>query len=173
MAMTSDTSLPTVDHGNSAFRAKTKRGRRPKQSAPTIDRRTTSILFVFAFVLTFAISFGLFHYQETIASALSADGISWEVAQRGETSPVSSVPAVPRQRRFAVQVAAYESRAQAEALAQHLSTRHELVTVSPADINGKAYYRVRIPTETGADADRLAAGLRRELGIKAWVVYLP
>jgi hypothetical protein len=131
------------------------------------------MLFVIAFVLTFAISFGLFHYQETIASALSADGISWEVAQREKTSPVSSVPAVPRQRHFAVQVAAYESRPEAEALAQHLSARHELVTVSPADINGKAYYRVRIPAETGADADRLAVGLRRQLGVEAWVVYLP
>lgn len=150
-----------------------QRARQHNQSASAIDKRTYSVLLIFAFVLTFALSFGLFHYQETIASALSGNGLSWPVAQGGDASPATSVAGVPQQRRFAVQVAAYESRTQAEALAQRLSAHHELVTVSPADIDGKVYYRVRIPTKTGADADRLAVSLRRELGVEAWVVYLP
>jgi hypothetical protein len=171
--MTSHISLSAKHHGNTALRAKIQRTRQRKQPASAIDKRTYSVLLVFAFVLTFVLSFGLFHYQETIASALSGNEVSWPVAQGGESSPATSLAEGPQQRRFAVQVAAYESRAQAEALAQRLSARQELVTVSPADINGKVYYRVRILMETGADADRLAARLRRELEVQVWVVYLP
>jgi cell division septation protein DedD len=128
---------------------------------------------VVAFVLTFTLSFALFHYKDTIASTFAAKGATGLAGFDSEISAATSSSEVSPSPRFAVQVAAYENRAQAEALARRLSPRHELVTVSPAQVNGKLHYRVRIPAETGADAEHLAATLRRELGVEAWVVYLP
>ncbi|MFQ5777079.1 MAG: tetratricopeptide repeat protein [Terriglobia bacterium] len=76
--------------------------------------------------------------------------------------------------RFAVQVAAHESRARAEALARELSTRYRYPTlVSPVEVRGKVFYRVRIAVATRGEANALAARLLRERRLKAWIVSLP
>jgi Flp pilus assembly protein TadD len=72
---------------------------------------------------------------------------------------------------FAVQVAAKEDLAVAIALANRLSDRYEPdATISPVEVNGKRLYRVRIPADSQATAERLAKSLRLEEGLETWIV---
>ncbi len=138
-----------------------------------ISGTTYFVLVLLAFTMAFSLGLASLHYQDKIESVLAGDGVPWSAGFDKQASVATSVADIPPRRRCAVQVAAYESRAQAEALARRLSAHQEEVIVSPAQINGRMYYRVRIPTERGADAERLAARLRGELGVEAWVVSLP
>jgi len=147
--------------------------RNQKMPDSAMSGTTYFVLVLLAFTMAFSLGLASLHYQDKIESVLAGDGVPWSAGFDKQVSVATSVADIPPRGRCAVQVAAYESRAQAEALARRLSTHQEEVIVSPAQINGKMYYRVRIPTEKGADAERLAASLRRELGVDAWVVSLP
>jgi Tfp pilus assembly protein PilF len=76
----------------------------------------------------------------------------------------------PRQLPFAVQVAAEEDLAAAIVLANRLSGRYEPeARVSRVEVNGKWLYRVRIPVESLATAQRLAERLQAEEQLQAWI----
>ena len=80
--------------------------------------------------------------------------------------------AVPRHR-FAVQLGAFEKRGVAEALGQELSSHYQrTMLVTPVTVRGRTVYRVRILVQTKAEAEALAARIRREEKMKIWVVSL-
>jgi len=81
---------------------------------------------------------------------------------------------VPVQRlRFAVQVAAFDNRPGAEALASRLSDHFGLQTlVAPVDSHGATLYRVRILVGSKDEADKLAETFLRNENLKVWIVPL-
>ncbi len=77
------------------------------------------------------------------------------------------------QPRFAVQVGAYQTRGNAEALAQELHSRYQFETlVTPLYIATQTLHRVRVPVGTKAEAEALAARLTREVKLRTWVLLL-
>ncbi len=88
------------------------------------------------------------------------------------TTPETSVE-VPRAR-FAVQLGAFLKRANAEALANRISTRYQReALVTPWEVNGRTVYRVRVLVETEPEAEALSARIRREQELKTWIVTIP
>jgi cell division protein FtsN len=86
-------------------------------------------------------------------------------------APAQSVPEGPR---FAVQVAAFDQRADAEALASRLSEQCGLQTlVAPVEARGKTLYRVRLLVQNKNQAKSLASAFLRTEKLKVWVVSLP
>ncbi len=76
--------------------------------------------------------------------------------------------------RFAVQLGAFEKRSDAEALARKITDRYKLsVQVAPATVEGRTVYRVRIPADSKAQAETVAARIGAEQNLKTWVVSLP
>jgi cell division septation protein DedD len=76
--------------------------------------------------------------------------------------------------RFAVQVAAFNRRANAEALAFRLSEEYGLQTlVAPVEARGKTLYRVRLLIQNKNQAKSLASVFLRTEKLKVWVVPLP
>jgi hypothetical protein len=97
--------------------------------------------------------------------------------RRSEATTVETVP-LPR---FAVQVGAYQTRENAEALAQELHSRYQFETlVTPLyfatqdQVYGatRTLHRVRVPVGTKAEAEALAARLEREVKLTTWVLRL-
>jgi hypothetical protein len=85
-------------------------------------------------------------------------------------APVQSVPEGPR---FAVQVAAYDRRAGAEALASRLSEQYGLQTlVTPVETRGETKYRVRLLVKNKDQAESLAKTFLRTENLKVWIVAL-
>jgi cell division protein FtsN len=85
--------------------------------------------------------------------------------------PPQSVPEGPR---FAVQVAAYDRRANAEALASRLSEQYGLQTlVAPVEARGETLYRVRLLVQNKDQAESLANTFLRTEKLKVWIVALP
>jgi cell division protein FtsN len=86
-------------------------------------------------------------------------------------APAQSVSEGPR---FAVQVAAYDQRADAEALASRFSEHYGLQTlVAPVEARGKTLYRVRLLVENENQARSLAYTFLRTEKLKVWIVALP
>jgi len=78
------------------------------------------------------------------------------------------------QSRFAVQVRAAESPDEAERWAELLSARvQQKALVVQVETHGKTFYRVRIPVESAAEAQNLAARVRHEFKLETWIVPLP
>ena len=95
------------------------------------------------------------------------------VLNRTEEPPASSVSKGPTTLRFAVQVGALEDREEALALAKELSSEYKTtVVLDPVQKKGKTLYRVRFRTETRAQAEELAARLKRERELKTWIVKI-
>jgi cell division protein FtsN len=85
-------------------------------------------------------------------------------------SPARSVPGGPR---YAVQVAACEQRAEAEALASRFSEQYGLQTlVAPVEAHGKTLYRVRLLVQNENQAKSLANTFLRTEKLKVWIVAL-
>jgi cell division protein FtsN len=75
--------------------------------------------------------------------------------------------------RFAVQVAAFDQRADAEGLASRLSEQYGLQTlVAPVEARGKTLYRVRLLVQNKNQAKSLASAFLRTEKLKVWVVPL-
>jgi len=73
-----------------------------------------------------------------------------------------------------VQVGAFKDRAHADALAAKLSGRYQqTIIVAPATVGNQTFYRVRFLAETKPDAKTLAATLRQNDNLLAWVVVPP
>ncbi len=88
------------------------------------------------------------------------------------TPPETSVEV--RRARFAVQLGAFLKRANAEALANRISSRYQRgALVAPWEVNGRTVYRVRILVETEAEAESLSARIGRERKLKTWIVTIP
>jgi len=81
----------------------------------------------------------------------------------------------PIRHRFAVQVGAFAERANAESLAQRLSSSYEqTVLVAPTETpRGTLLYLVRIPVQTESEAERLVVRIGSEYELKPTVVSLP
>jgi len=85
-------------------------------------------------------------------------------------APPQSVPEGPR---FAVQVAAFDRRAGAEALAFRLSKQYGLETlVAPVEVRGETKYRVRLLVKNKDQAKSLANTFLRTEKLKVWIVAL-
>ncbi len=92
------------------------------------------------------------------------------VKSDGRSEPISAETAP--QPSFAVQVGAYQSRRDADALAQELHSRYHVETlVTPLYIVSQTLYRVRVPVGTKAEAEALAARIVRAEGL--WTLVLP
>ncbi len=75
--------------------------------------------------------------------------------------------------RFAVQVAAFDNRASAEALASRLSDHFGLQTmVAPVESKGLTLYRVRLLVGSRDEADKLAETFQHTENLKVWIVPL-
>ena len=75
--------------------------------------------------------------------------------------------------RFAVQVAAFDNRPSAEALASRLSDHFGLQTlVAPVESNGVTLYRVRLLVGSKDEADKLAETFQHTENLKVWIVPL-
>jgi len=75
--------------------------------------------------------------------------------------------------RFAVQVAAFARRANAEALASRLSEQYGVQTlVAPVEAPGGTLYRVRLLVENKDQAESLANTILRTEKEKVWIVAL-
>jgi len=75
--------------------------------------------------------------------------------------------------RFAVQVAAFDDRPSAEALASRLSDHFGLQTlVVPVESNGVTLYRVRLLVGSKDEADKLAETFQHTENLKVWIVPL-
>jgi cell division septation protein DedD len=86
-------------------------------------------------------------------------------------APAQLVPVGPR---FAVQVAAFDRRADAEALASRLSEQYGLQTlVAPVEVCGDTLYRVRLMAQNKDEAKSLANTFLRTENLKVWIVPLP
>ena len=86
-------------------------------------------------------------------------------------APPQSVPGGPH---FAVQVGAFNRRANAEALASRLSEQYGLQTlVAPVEARGKTLYRVRLLVQNKNQAKSLANTFLRTEKLKVWIVPLP
>lgn len=80
----------------------------------------------------------------------------------------------PERLPYAVQVAAYESRDTAVALAKRLTSVYPYTAlVDPLDVRGKVIYRVRIRVSSRPAAEALAERVRREQNLDTWIVSLP
>ena len=85
-------------------------------------------------------------------------------------APPQSVPEGPR---FAVQVAAYDRRDGAEALASRLSEQYGFQTlVTPVEVGGETKYRVRLLVKNKAETESLANDFLRTENVKVWIVAL-
>jgi len=113
----------------------------------------------------------------TLGNASASQPESVKSDRRSEPIIVETVP----QPRFAVQVGVYQTRENAEALAQELHSRYQLETlVTPLylatqdQVYGatQTLHRVRVPVGTKAEAEALAARLTREVKLKTWVLLL-
>ena len=75
---------------------------------------------------------------------------------------------------FAVQVAAFDRRADAEALAARVSEQYGLQTlVAPVEAEGGTLYRVRLLVASKDEADSVADSFLRNEKLKVWIVALP
>lgn len=76
--------------------------------------------------------------------------------------------------RFAVQVAAYEDRQEAVALAKQLTSEYGYTAlIDPLQVRGKTIYRVRVRVGSESEAEALAERLRREQNLDTWIVSVP
>ncbi len=94
-----------------------------------------------------------------------------------DTAPAQTparVESVPQGPRYAVQVAAFDRRADAEALASRLSDQYGLQTlVAPVEAGGKTLYRVRLLVQNKEQAESVASTFLRTQNLKVWIVPLP
>ena len=89
----------------------------------------------------------------------------------GRPVAAPSAPAPLSHAIFAVQVGAFKDRARADALAAKLSGRYQqTILVAPVTVGNQTFYRVRFLAETKPDAKTLAATLRQNDNLLAWVV---
>jgi len=75
---------------------------------------------------------------------------------------------------FAVQVAAFGRRADAEALAARVSEQYGLQTlVAPVETGGGTLYRVRLLVGSKEEAESVAESFLHNEKLKVWIVTLP
>jgi cell division protein FtsN len=144
-------------------------------SESATERRSSSAVLIIAFVSAFTVGLAALHYQDRL-QVVAAEAWTWlETLDKkeafGKKGVSQSLVTKPKpQLLYSVQVGAYETWREAEAVERLLSSRHKGVFVAAAEVAGKRYYRVRIPIETKAEGTRLAARLQRESNFEAWVV---
>lgn len=136
------------------------------------------LAFVAIVIWVFNLSLAL-RYRNQTAAAMPPQSPPVE-AQAAEvtlatpaTPAAAAAPLTTPRHRFAVQVGAYEDRAEAERRAQSLSSSFPYVLVTQSQVGGKVFHQVRIPVETKAKAKALAAKLKHKSEVETWVVPLP
>ena len=92
-------------------------------------------------------------------------------APAGALAPFQVPPPSPH---FAIQVAAFNRRADAEALAAQISEQYGLQTlVAPVEAGGATMYRVRLLVASKDEAESVADSFLRNEKLKVWIVPLP
>ena len=143
------------------------------------DSLAMRLIFLLAFVaiVIWAFNLGLaLRYRNQPTAVMPTERPPVEAHAAEVTPPTPATPSTPASKprhRFAVQVGAYEERAEAERVAQAFSSSYPYVLVTQRQVGGKLYHQVRLPVETRAEANALAAKLERESKINTWVVPLP
>ena len=147
------------------------------KSAKTLPKRRGQPYAQPALVLTLLVLLpvaGCNHAPPLQSQPLTKDGHSQQPpaapAPVEAPTPPESVPEGPR---YAVQVAAYDQRAGAEALASRLSEKYGLQTlVARAEVRGETKYRVRLLVKNKDQAESLANTFLRTEKLKVWIVAL-
>jgi len=126
-----------------------------------------------AAVVLFALG-GCKHAPASPSSPIANDQQSQPPAAATASDAASAPVQVPVQEpRFAVQVAAFDDRPSAEALASRLSDHFGLQTVvAPVDTHGVTLYRVRLLAGSRDEAEKLAETFLNTEKLKVWIVPL-
>jgi len=157
-----------------------RKGRRA--STEFDDSLSVRLIFLLAFVAAVIWVFNLalaLRYRDQTAAVMPPERPPVEAHAAEVTPATPATPEIPAspvaapRYRFAVQVGAYEDRAEAERRAQSFSSNYPYVLVTQSLVGGKVFHQVRIPAETKAEAKVLVVRLQRELKIEPWVVPLP
>jgi len=130
-----------------------------------------------ALVLVAVVAFaaaGCRHAPASPSPPIANDQRSQPPAAATAPDAASAPVQVPVQEpRFAVQVAAFDNRPDAEALASSLSDHFGLQTVvAPVDSHGVTLYRVRLLVESKDEAEKLAETFLNTEKLKVWIVPL-
>ena len=117
---------------------------------------------------------GCKHAPASPSSHIANDQHSQTPAAATAPDAASAPVQVPVQEpRFAVQVAAFDDRPSAEALASRLSDHFGLQTlVAPVDTHGVTLYRVRLLAGSKDEAEKLAETFLNTEKLKVWIVPL-
>jgi cell division septation protein DedD len=132
--------------------------------------RATSLLLVLALLPAAACT----HTPANQSRPISKDEHSQQPAASVPAGELTPVPVPSQGPRFAVQVAAFDRRPSAEALASRLSDQFGLQTlVAPVEAHGQTLYRVRILVGNRDQAENVADTFLRTQKLKVWIVALP
>jgi cell division septation protein DedD len=114
------------------------------------------------------------HAPANQSRPVAKDEHSQQPAPSAPVAAPAPVPVLSQGPRFAVQVAAFDRRASAEALASRLSDQFGVQTlVAPVEAQGQTLYRVRLLVETKDQAENVADTFLRSEKLKVWIVALP
>lgn len=134
------------------------------------------LVFFLAFVAVVIWVFNLglaLRYRNQTAATMPPESPPVEAHAAEVTPATPATPLTTPRYRFAVQVGAYEDRAEAERRAQSFSSNYPYILVTQSQVGSKVFHQVRIPAETKAEAKALAAKLQHESKIETWMVPLP
>jgi len=142
----------------------------PALRRPRLCLRAVALSLLLAFLPAGACK----HPPRSQSPTAPKDERSQPPAAAATASPPSPVPVIAQGPRFAVQVAAFERRPDAEALAARLSDQFGLQTlVAPVEANGQTFYRVRLLVKSKEEADSVADTFLRTENLKVWIVPFP
>jgi DedD protein len=111
--------------------------------------------------------------SKPVPTAAASKTASPPVATTPEPAPTAVTTTAPATGggRIAVQVGAFKTRSEADALARRLSGRGYAVYVMPPTSDGKNVYRVRVGNYGTADeAQRVSARLTSQERLKPWII---
>jgi cell division septation protein DedD len=132
--------------------------------------RTASFLLVLALLPAAACK----HAPANQSRPVNKDEHSQQPAASVPVGAPAPVPVPSQGPRFAVQVAAFDRRASAEALASRLSDQFGVQTlVAPVEAHGQTLYRVRLLVGNKDQAENVADTFLRTAKLKVWIVSLP
>jgi len=137
-------------------------------------RRPVARVAALALVLMLLPAGGCKHSRANPSQPLTKDERSQQSAIADPDPAPDLVPVRTEVPHFAVQVAAFDRRDSAEALASRLSGQLGFQTlVEPVEVRGVTFYRVRLLVENKDQADSVASSFLRNEKLKVWIVPLP
>ena len=139
---------------------------------PSGDPRTPSA-HIYGGMLLGALALASCHSASQLPSQPSTTSASPSRSPQA-VEKVSTERVLTARPHFAVQVAAFNQRADAERLAARLSGEFGYQTmVAPVELSGKTFFRVRMLVRTRDEAENLAIDLSSKTKVSAWIDPLP